>query len=126
MFFAFEWKDDSSISGISFKDVREGQRIYHGISKVTIVAAANEADNVRKVLENQRNNPGKVDLLDINDILESNPAGGKVEEILLLEFEKLDDAGNYPEKKQMWSHKSTVRAFWQYRTDSKKVWDSGV
>ena len=29
LFFAFEEKDDSSISGISFKDVRERQRRYH-------------------------------------------------------------------------------------------------
>ena len=83
-FFAFEEKDDISISGMSFKDVGEGQRRYHYASKVTIVAAANEADKVRKVLEeNQRKNPNKVDLSDINDILESDhPAGGKIEEIL--------------------------------------------
>ena len=93
---------------------------------MTIVAAANKADKVRKVLKNQRKNPNKVELSDINDILESDPADRKAEEILLLEFEKLDDAGNDPEKKQRWIHKSTGRAFWQYLTASKKAWDSGV
>jgi hypothetical protein len=126
LFFAFEENEDSSISGISFKDVKDGQKKYHDASKVTIVAAANEADKVRKVLENQRKDPDKIELSDINHILENHPAGGKAEEILLLEFEKLDHEGNDPEKKQRWRHKSTGRAFWQYRTASKKKWDSGV
>ena len=112
LFFAFEEKDNSSISEISFKGAREEQLRYHDTPNMTIVAAANEAAKVRKVLENQRKNPAKVDLSDTNDIPESDPAGEKAEEILLLEVEKLDDAGNDPEKKQRWSHNSTGRAFW--------------
>ena len=126
VFFAFEENEDSSISGITFKDVRDGQKKYHDASKVSIVAEAKEADKVREALENQRKNPNKADMSDINDILETNPAGGKADEILLLEFEKLPHDGNDPEKRQRWMHKSTGRAFWQHRTASKKGWDSGV
>ena len=71
MFFVFEENEDSSIAVIFFKDVRDGQKKYHDASKVSIIAAVNEADKVREALENQRKDPNRVDMSEINHILET-------------------------------------------------------
>ena len=75
-FFAFEEKDDSVISGLYFRDVKDGQKRYYNASKEVIVLNADEATKVRKKLESERKKPGEVDLSDINNIIETDPTGG--------------------------------------------------
>jgi hypothetical protein len=44
---------------------------------VSIIEVVNEANKLRVVLENQRKDSNRVDMSEINQILETNPTGGE-------------------------------------------------
>ena len=76
-------------------------------------AEADKKDEVAKQLKEEAWDESKVDLSDIQKIVDTDVNGGKSLAIIALEFEEVAHAENDQSKKQRWKHKLTGREFWQ-------------
>jgi hypothetical protein len=119
--------DPDIMSGVGYEIVRSGHERYLNAQVRVKKEDTDRAFAVKKKLQQEAKDPTKVDVSDIEAIVEADINGGRSSmDILWIEFEKVDHANNDHEKKQRWRHKSTGRQFWQFRSDNSNTWDSGV
>eukprot|EP00804_Cyclotella_cryptica_P016421 CCRYP_004683-RA/>CCRYP_004683-RA protein AED:0.49 eAED:-0.07 QI:0/-1/0/1/-1/1/1/0/126 len=93
---------------------------------MTKQAEADKRDEMAKQLKDKARDESKVDLFDIQKIVDTDVNGGKSLPIIALEFEEVAHAENDQSNKQRWTHKLAGREFWQYRSKNKRNWDTGV
>eukprot|EP00956_Cyclotella_meneghiniana_P030727 scaffold78248_cov106-Cyclotella_meneghiniana.AAC.1 len=124
-FVAFHESDESVISGLSLKEIKSGRSLYMSQINKTKAAENDKVSKMKKELQEAAKDPTKVDLSDIDTIIDSDPDGGKSFSLINLEFEPCDHADNDENKKQRWRHKSTGRTFWVNRNANGTAWETG-
>ena len=128
-FVAFaEDTDEIILEGITMDSIKESRNRWFDVTTKTKTkrAEADRRDKVAKQLKEEARDDSKVDLSDIQKVVDTDVNGGKSLAIIALEFEEVAHEENDQSKKQRWKHKMSGREFWRYRSNNGKTWDTGV
>ena len=110
--------------------MKNGQKRYSTVTTRTKRSKSDKDDEIRKELAREGKDETKVDLYDIDNIIETDVNGRKSNAIIDLEYEKVTSADDYENenetKKRRWKHILTKRELWQYHNKRGNCWDRGV
>ena len=114
------------MSGHKLPEVKKSRELYLMVSNMAKKIENNKKYGIIKEIELAAKDPTKVDLSDINEIVEMHEEGGKLMDNIHIEFKQYDHSDNNVKMKQRWKIKLNDRSFWIYRIPKGTTCETGV